>query len=113
MTHFSDKNLTQAWASSQLPATFSRADRVRLLGQFAVDALAGREPSRESLLFLGGALQAWLSQGGSLERDYLKVTGLPGSHQTAAAIWSEVSSGGAQDDEDPDTVESSSTETTP
>ncbi|MGI4776603.1 MAG: hypothetical protein ACRYGA_00565 [Janthinobacterium lividum] len=71
---------------SQLPADFGREDRVRLLGQLFADLLAGRAPSREAAVFLGGAGLAWLQQGGSLEKDYLRVV-KPKSRHTAAFLW--------------------------
>ena len=66
---------------------FDREHRVRLLGQFAESALAGREISKESLLFVAGAIHAWLERGGSLERKYLGVTAVAGSHHTPARVW--------------------------
>lgn len=105
--------LNEAWpCSGRPPPTLDRSRRVKLLGQFASDALAGREPNRESLLFITGAIQAWLAGGGSLEHTYLKVTGPAGSHRTPTLLWDELcgSSEGAQPAEDSDTVEAPSTE---
>lgn len=87
--NFDATALAAAWSPAKVPATFDRAGRVRLLGEFAEAALSGREPSRESLIFIAGAISAWLSRGGSLERDFLKVT-KPKSHHTPAAIWQEI-----------------------
>ena len=99
--------LDRAWSPGQPPATLDRSGRVKLLGAFAEAALSGKPPSHEGMLFVAGAIQAWLTNGGDLERDFLKVTGLPGSHHTAAFMWqqlSEGSSGGAQDLDDEDTI---------
>ena len=41
-------------------------------------------------LFVGGALQSWLSNGGNLERDFFQVTAAPGSKRTPAAIAAEM-----------------------
>lgn len=103
--------LVSAWGPSKAPATFDRAGRVKLLGEFAEAALSGREPSRESLIFLAGAISAWLSRGGSLERDFLKVT-KPKSHHTPAAIWQEIHAhqDERQDTESGDSIAPSSSE---
>lgn len=69
------------------PAHLSREGRIRMLGELAHALLAGDQPDRSAALFLGGALIAWLEHGGSLERDYLRVSARAGSHQTAASIW--------------------------
>jgi len=62
---------------SRLPVGFDRADRVRLIAEAAEALLEGRMPDPAARLFLGGALRAWLTDGGrvgDLERRYLKVT---------------------------------------
>ena len=62
---------------SQMPAGFDRAARVRLIDEAAQALLEGRLPDDAARLFLGGALVAWLADGGrcgSLERDFLRVT---------------------------------------
>ena len=100
MDRFKHDALDEVWPSGRPPATFSRADRVRLLGEAFQALLAGRLPSREAALFLGGAGTAWLVQGGSLEKDFLQVVGPSGSHFTPSALWErlcEDSSEGAQD----------------
>lgn len=71
---------------ARLPADFNREGRVRLLGELFRDLMAGRPPSREAAMFLGGAGLAWLERGGSLERDYLRVV-KPKSRHTAAYLW--------------------------
>lgn len=72
---------------SRLPDGFTREDRVRLLGEVARDLLAGRTPPLPARLFVGGAINAWLANGGGLEHDYLKVNARRGSHRTPATIW--------------------------
>ncbi|MBY0427873.1 MAG: hypothetical protein K2Q32_01485 [Alphaproteobacteria bacterium] len=81
--------LTNALGGQCLPATLTREGRVRLLGKAFKDLLEGRIPSSDAALFLGGAGMAWLEQGGSFERDYLKVV-KPKSHRTPTVIWREV-----------------------
>lgn len=81
--------LTSALGGQTLPATLSRKGRIRLLGEAFQALLEERIPSREAALYLGGAGMAWLQQGGSLERDYLRVV-KPKSHRTPAAIWQEI-----------------------
>jgi hypothetical protein len=77
---------------ARLPHDFSREDRVRLLGEACEALLRGQLPSVEARLFLGGALNAWLQRGGSLERDFLRVTGKAGSHHTPCHVWRSVTS---------------------
>ena len=81
---------------------------MRLLGEFSEAALSGKPLNKAGLLFIGGAIQAWLSQGGSLETDYLKVTAPAGSHHTPAYVWQTLcedsSSRGAQSEDDAGTV---------
>jgi hypothetical protein len=66
-----------------VPRVFDRRGRVELIGEAATALLAGRT---ESGLFVGGALLAWLENGGDLERDFLQVV-KPKSHATPSAIW--------------------------
>lgn len=73
------------------PPQLSREDRVRLCGEFSEAALAGRAPSRDAMLFVAGAVSAWLARGGSLERDYLQVI-VNGSHRTPNRVWRTLSS---------------------
>jgi hypothetical protein len=79
-------NAFEILAGARPPAGSTREDRVRLIGEAAqqmVDSgtLAG--------LFCGGALLAWLENGGDLARDYLRVVKAK-SHVTPAAIWREL-----------------------
>lgn len=116
MDRFSQDALTEFWPCGKKPATFDRAGRVALLGEFAEAALSGKPPSRESLLFVAGAIRAWLAGGGSLEADYLQVTGKAGSHITPAALWQTLcdgSSEGAQPGDDKATIPPTSTEGLP
>jgi len=106
---FDDSALAAA-LGGKVPATSDRARRVHLLGEFAEAALSGREPSESSLLFLAGAVSAWLQNGGDLERDYLRVTAPAGSHHTPARLW--CSSRGATDSEDADRLSSETSDET-
>jgi hypothetical protein len=72
-----------------ITVTTEREARVKMLGEAFSALLAGRPPSRDAALFLGGAGMAWLENGGSLERDYFKVT-KPKSHRTPAFIWQQM-----------------------
>lgn len=94
-----DDSALVAVLGRRAPASFDRTGRVRLLGEFAEAALSGLEPSRESVLFVAGAIRAWLTRGGSLERDFLQVV-KPKSHETPAAIWQQIQ---AHQDERQDT----------
>jgi hypothetical protein len=91
------------------PASLDRAGRVRLLGEFADAALSGREPSRASVLFIAGAISAWLARGGDLSRDYLRVA-QRGSHRTPSRIWADLIGDERQEAEDGDTLAPSSPE---
>jgi hypothetical protein len=71
-----------------MSATFNRVHRVALLREFANAMLAGQLPSREAQLFIGSAVQAYLTQGGDLERDFLRVKAPQGSHLTPQALAS-------------------------
>ena len=106
--------LDEVWPSGRPPPAFTREDRVALLAEAFQALLAGRLPSRAAALFVGGAGLAWLSQGGSLERDFLKVTAKAGSHHTPTYVWQtlcdEVSSEGAQPGDGEDTLSGTSTE---
>jgi hypothetical protein len=96
---------------SALPADLSRADRVALLAEVAQALLDAREPPRSAALFVGGAIAAWLAQGGrvgDLERFYLQVAAPRSSRHTASELWRrECSSRGATDDDDASTIEPS------
>jgi hypothetical protein len=69
-----------------LPVAFDRRERVRLLRSAAAALLAGELPDRAAALFLAGAISAWLSQGGNLEKDFLKVRAPRGSHFTPKVL---------------------------
>ena len=92
-------------------ATFSRAQRVRLIGEVAEALLAGQMPKAEARLFLAGALQAWLRNGsrcGDLERVYLDVAAPRSSRLTAPVLWRRDSSSvGRTDDDFRGSIESS------
>ena|SRR5256885_9889117 len=85
-TRFNDAALAAALSAGRAPLALDREGRVRLIGEAAEALLRGAAPSREAALFLGGALLAWLQQGGNLEKDFFKTT-RPKSHHTASVIW--------------------------
>ena len=103
--------------SQSAPPTATRAGRVALL-KLAAEALRnGTAVPPAAAQFLGSALRAWLSEGGNLERDYLEVAAIPGSHMTVAALAAKLAaaamigddqetpfSRGAQESPDADTV---------
>jgi hypothetical protein len=94
-------DLQKLLGGSVLPEGFSRADRVRLLGECARALLRGELPSDEARLFVAGGLSAWLEQGGSLTRDFWRVSAVAGSHHTECYVWrSMCSSRGATDEDD-------------
>lgn len=86
---FDVTELVRAMGSGNTPAALTREGRVRLLGETYQALLNGELPSREAALYVGGALTAWLANGGDLARDYLKVV-KPKSKRTAAKIWREM-----------------------
>lgn len=100
---------------SALPADFSREGRVRLIAEVAEALLAGRLPGAAARLFVGGALQAWLREGGrcgALEREYLRVAAPRSSRHTASELWRRCSSSrGTTRDDGEGSIESSTTGT--
>lgn len=86
MTGSDPRELQAILAGARPPGGLEREDRVQLIGEVATALLAGRMPSDAARLFIAGALSAWLENGGSLERDYLRTV-KPKSHRTPAAIW--------------------------
>lgn len=58
-----------------------------MLGEWAADVLAGREPDRAAALFAAGGVSAWLAEGGSLTRDFWRTAGAQGSTHTEAVLW--------------------------
>lgn len=89
----------------RLPDGFSRQHRIQLVGEVFQALIDGRLPSREAALFVGGAGAAWLSEGGDLVRDYLRVAAPRSSHHTPQHLWREAcSSGGATDGDEPETM---------
>lgn len=79
--------LFDPFGQSRMPPELAdRETRVAIIGRVAEALLAGREPDRSDAFFVGGALIAWLENGGNLERDYLKVV-KPQSHMTPAVLW--------------------------
>lgn len=90
--------LARAMGSGNTPAALTREGRVKLLGEAFNALLDGRTPSREAALFLGGAGMAWLTNGGDLARDFLRVVA-PQSKRTAAKIWREMQAAAHHPDE--------------
>ena len=77
--------LLEPFGRSSMPPEFAdRQTRVAMIGQVAMELIAR---GGEANLFVGGALLARLENGGSLERDYLKLRGEQGSHITATMLW--------------------------
>lgn len=96
---------------SALPPTFDREARVRLIAECATALLAGRPPGAAARLFVGGALQAWLREGGrcgALERDFLRVTQRERSRLTPQRLYARCASTATGQD-DPGTMKSSTT----
>src|SRR5262245_10889793 len=84
---FDDRRLSQVIGPRKAGGALERADRIRLLGEAAQALLEGRMPDRPAALFLGGAIESWLREGGDLERAYFRVRGPRGSRRTPSAIW--------------------------
>jgi trans-aconitate methyltransferase len=82
---------------TRMPGDVDREGRVRMLGEFAEAALSGRQPSQAEMLFVAGAVFAWLENSGSLERHYLRVT-KPKSHFTPQVIWRRIKASSAMSD---------------
>ena len=75
--------LLDPFGRSRLPVDrLDRVERVRLLQEAADALLEGSPVPRDAALFLGGGIAAWLAEGGSLDRDYLRVRAPQGSHDT-------------------------------
>lgn len=83
-------HLHDPFGRSQMPAGFTRADRVRLIAEAAAALLDGRLPEPAARLFVAGALDAWLREGGrigALERDYFRVAAPARSTHTPARLY--------------------------
>lgn len=84
---FDATELSLAMGAVRVELAIDREHRIRLIGQFAEDTLAGRIPSAEAQLFVAGCLRAWLETGeGDLARDHFQVT-RPKSHDTPSRVW--------------------------
>lgn len=97
---------------SALPAGFSREGRVRLIAEAAEALLDGRLPSAPARLFVAGALQAWLREGGrcgALEKDYLRVTQRERSRLTPQRLYARCCASTATDQDDSGSMEASTT----
>lgn len=85
-----------------VPLATSRAGRVRLLLEFVRSVDADPAPSA-SALFLAAAIREWLTHGGRLERDYLRVAAPRGSHHQPHVLASFIDDE-RQADDDRDTL---------
>ena len=89
--------LNDPFGRSRLPATFDREGRVRLVAEAARILLDHGGPAA---LFVGGALSAWLQEGGrlgALERDFLRVSAPWRSNATPSRIWAATRSATSED----------------
>jgi hypothetical protein len=66
------------------PRGSTREDRIALLLEAANALQAGEPVPATAARYLGRALAGWLADGGDLERDYLRVGAVAGSHRRAA-----------------------------
>jgi hypothetical protein len=87
--HLDHTALHRVFGRSRAPRSLSIEGRVALLAEVAAALLNGALPSKEARMFVGGALSAWLAQGGDLSREFLKVV-IPKSHRTASKIFQEL-----------------------
>lgn len=74
---------------------------MRLVAEAAEALLAGRLPDPAARLFLGGALAAWLRDGGrlgALERDFLRVAAPRRSTMTPSRVWASTCRATADDE---------------
>ena len=72
--------------AQRVPARLTRESRIRML-LAATEALrTGLPVPDDAARYLGAALSAWLANGGSLERDHLRVASERGSHRTPRAV---------------------------
>src|SRR5438552_14281770 len=85
---FDDSALSAAMGARP-PAALNRAGRIRLIGEAATALLQDEMPRAEARLFLAGALLAWLTNGGNLERDFFRIV-RPKSHVTPPVIWRQI-----------------------
>jgi hypothetical protein len=95
MSGLDPRELSAILAGTRPPAGLERADRVRLIGEAARQLV---DSGTEEGLFTGGALLAWLENGGDLERTFFRVA-QRGSHHTPARLWSLIAD--ERQDEDP------------
>ena len=72
--------------AQNLPVSLSRERRIALLVEAADALLNDREVPHDAAAYVGRALANWLTHGGNLERDFLRVSAAPGSHRTPTAI---------------------------
>jgi hypothetical protein len=79
-------NLNDPFNRTRLPAAFDRRDRVRLFREVVDALLEGRMPSPAARLFVASACDAYLTRGGNLARDHLRISPPRGSHRTPAVL---------------------------
>lgn len=95
--------LHDPFGRSALPSGFTREDRVQLIAECAEALLHGRLPSGPARLFVGGALQAWLREGGrvgDLERSYFRVTQRERSRLTPQRLFARCASTATREDDE-------------
>ena len=83
--------------AQNVPCALSRERRIALLLEAAAALEAGEPVPFEAAKFLGGALSAWLSAGGSLERQHLRVSAIAGSHHTPTFIARQITASAIED----------------
>jgi hypothetical protein len=76
----------QALLGSRLPEGHEREQRVRWIAETALALIRNELPSHEACVFVGGALMAWLEQGGDLCREYFRVV-KRASHHTPSYLY--------------------------
>jgi hypothetical protein len=74
-------------AQPRAPKALTREGRCELIRECIAALLAGKLPSREASLFLGSALDSWVTHGGALEK-HLRVSPGRGRRTTARVLLS-------------------------
>lgn len=80
-------------------AEIEREHRIELLVDAFDCLLNGRLPSPEASLFLGSAGDGWLTNGGRLDRDHLRVTQPSGSHLRVEVVAQRIRSSSTRNDD--------------
>jgi|KBSMisStaDraftv2_1062788.scaffolds.fasta_scaffold804733_1 hypothetical protein len=73
--------------SQRVPRHVSRAGRVLLVSEVAEQLSRGSLPSPEARMFVASALLAWLSAGGDLVKDHLRIAAPRGSHHRPEVLY--------------------------